>query len=64
MSAASRATRARLAALSRHRSANDPAIAAAEAEHHAQALADHVERVVGTLTAEQRDRIAALLATA
>jgi len=53
--------RARLAVLTRHRSPDDPAIAAARRSLATERLADHVERVIPTMTAEQCDRIAALL---
>jgi len=63
--------RARLAALSRHRDPDDPAIADARrdlaAERTAEQLAEHVQGVVDrfpALTPEQRDRIAALLRSA
>jgi hypothetical protein len=59
-------TRARYAALIRHRPPDDPAVTAAARDHRAEVLAEHVRRIVDTfppLTAAQRDRIAALLAS-
>lgn len=59
--------RARYAALSRDRSPDDPELLAARHDLAAARLADAVARTVskfGPLTAEQRDRIAALLAPA
>lgn len=53
--------RARLAVLTRHRAPGDPAIAEARSNLATERLAEHVKRVVPTMTAEQRDRIAALL---
>lgn len=56
--------RARLAALRRHRSADDPLVADAARDLAAQRLEDHIRRVVDQappLTAQQRDRIGALL---
>lgn len=56
--------RARVAALVRHRGADDPAVLEAKRELAAENIASYVERVVAgapPLTPEQRDRIAALL---
>ena len=56
--------RARLAALHRHRTPDDPQITQARRDLAAERLAEHVRAVVDTfppLSAEQRDRIAALL---
>jgi hypothetical protein len=58
--------RARVAALKRHRSPDDPVIADATRDLAAARLTDHVQRVVDAapkMTAEQRDKIAALLRT-
>lgn len=56
--------RAKYAALSRHRTADDPAVIDAGRDLAAEVLSAQVAKVVskfGPLTAEQRDRIAALL---
>lgn len=56
--------RARIAALSRDRAADDPEIICARRDLAAARLADHVERVIADappLTGEQRAHIAALL---
>ncbi len=56
--------RAKVAALTRHRSPNDPAIAEATRDLAAERLAEHVRAVVAgfpPLTPEQRDKIATLL---
>jgi hypothetical protein len=56
--------RARVAALSRSRTPDDPELVAERRKLRAQVLEDHVRRVVEAappLTQEQRDRIAALL---
>lgn len=56
--------RARVASLTRSRPPNDPDLLNARRNLAAERLADHVARVVAeapTLTAEQRDRITALL---
>jgi hypothetical protein len=58
------AERARLASLTRSRSADDPDLIDARRRLKALRLEEHVARVVAEappLTAEQRDRIAALL---
>lgn len=57
-------SRARVAALSRSRSADDPDLLNARRDLRAARLAQHVSRVVAEaplLTDEQRERIAALL---
>lgn len=56
--------RARVASLSRSRTADDPDLVAARLNLRAERLADHVAKVVNAappLSAAQRDRIAALL---
>lgn len=56
--------RGRLNSLRRYRPADDPAVVEAARDLKAEALADYVRKVVDQappLTAEQRDRIAALL---
>lgn len=56
--------RARIAALSRSRPADDPDILAARRDMRAARLADYIARTVDTappLTTEQRDSLAALL---
>ncbi len=56
--------RARLAALTRHRNPDDPALSDARRDFHAERLAEAVRRVVDSappLTTAQRDTIAALL---
>jgi len=56
--------RARLAALSKRRDPDDPAVIEARRDLAAESLAIHVERVIATappLTDSQRNRIAALL---
>lgn len=58
------AERARLASLTRSRSADDPDLIDARRSLKALRLEEHVARIVAEappLTAEQRDRIAALL---
>lgn len=58
--------RARVAALSRSRSADDPDFVAAKRDLAAARLEDYVERTVAAappLTDEQRDRIARILLT-
>lgn len=58
------AHRARVASLSRSRTANDPDLIAARQALKAARLADHIRRTVAEappLTAEQRDRLALLL---
>ncbi len=55
-----------VAALTRHRGTDDPAVTAAIRDLAAESLAEHVRRVVDRfppLTPEQRDRIAALLSS-
>lgn len=62
--AAERKAHGRSAVLHRHRGADDPELLAARAAHAEAALVVHITRVVDAappLTAEQRDRIAALL---
>jgi hypothetical protein len=61
---AQRKLRAQIAAKTRHRGPEHPETAEAHREYRAEGLAEHVRRVVDTfppLTAEQRDKIAALL---
>ncbi len=56
--------RARVAALTRHRNPDDPALNDARRDLAAERLAHYVQRVVDTaptLTVEQRERIANLL---
>lgn len=56
--------RARLAALHRHRGADDPAVVEAAADLAVEGLAEHIARVVDTaptLTADQISRLRALL---
>lgn len=56
--------RARVAALTRSRDADDPDLVEARRNLRAERLADHVKRVVDEappLTAEQLDRICSLL---
>ncbi|MGV0695861.1 hypothetical protein [Mycobacterium paraintracellulare] len=56
--------RAKYAALIRHRSADDPDVLDAKRDLVAEGLRVHIERVLASappLTAEQRDRIAAIL---
>lgn len=56
--------RARVASLSRSRPADDPDLVDARRNLRAERLAAHIEKVVAEappLTAEQRDRLAALL---
>ena len=56
--------RARVAALKRHRSCDDPDVASAEADLAVTRLEDHVRKVVDSfpsLTDAQRNRLAALL---
>lgn len=56
--------RARVASLSRSRTADDPDLVGARLNLRAERLADHVAKVVNAappLSAAQRDRIAALL---
>jgi len=56
--------RARVAALTRSRAADDPELVNARRNLRAAKLEEHIARVVGEappLTADQRDRIAALL---
>lgn len=58
------AARARLASLTRHRGADDPATIDAARDLAAEGLAEHIRAVVDTappLTSDQRDRLAALL---
>ena len=58
--------RGRVAALSRSRDANDPDLINARLELRAARLADYIQRTVNAappLTAEQRDRLALLLAS-
>lgn len=62
--AAERKTHARAAVLHRYRAPGDAELLAARAAHTEAALAAHITRVVNAsppLTAEQRERIAALL---
>lgn len=57
-------TRARVASLSRSRTADDPDLIAARRELTATSLEDYIRRVVSAappLTPEQRDRLALLL---
>lgn len=57
-------TRARHAALSRHRPKDDPAVVEAARDHAAAKLAAHIAEVVDSAAAptdEQRDRLAGLL---
>jgi hypothetical protein len=57
-------TRAKVAALSRSRSADDAELATARRDLAAERLAEHVQRVVANappMTDEQRVKIAALL---
>jgi len=64
LSADTRHHRARIAALTRSRQPDDPDLIDARRSLAAETLAEHVARVVATappLTAEQRDRIAAIL---
>ena len=59
-----RSPRARIAALSRSRPADDPDLVEARRDLHAARLAEHITRVVDAappLTDEQRDRLAVLL---
>ncbi len=59
-----RSTRARIASLSRSRSADDPDLIEARRDLAAERLAEHIERVVAAappLSREQRDRLALLL---
>jgi hypothetical protein len=56
--------RARIASLSRSRTADDPTLLEARRNFRAERLAEHVRRVVAAappLSAAQRDKIAALL---
>ncbi len=56
--------RARVAALTRSRPADDPELVDARRNMRAERLADHIRRIVDDappLTAEQRDRLALLL---
>ncbi|WP_454853257.1 hypothetical protein [Promicromonospora soli] len=56
--------RARIAALTRSRTPNDPELVSARRDLAAEMLAEHVARVVAEappLTTEQRERIATLL---
>ncbi|MGC5246435.1 hypothetical protein ACPXB3_05870 [Gordonia sp. DT219] len=56
--------RAKIAALSRSRTADDPELIAAHRDLRAERLADHVQKVLADappLTDAQRERIAALL---
>ncbi len=56
--------RARLAALTRHRYPNDPAVESAAQTLALTGLEEHVQKVVSTfpsLSSDQRNRIAALL---
>jgi hypothetical protein len=56
--------RARIAALSRSRKADDPDLITARRDLRAEKLADHIRQVVDAappLSDEQRDRLAALL---
>ncbi|WP_344054452.1 hypothetical protein [Microbacterium lacus] len=56
--------RARVASLSRSRSADDPDLIAARRDLRAARIEDYIQRVVATappLTADQRSRLAALL---
>lgn len=58
------AERARVASLSRSRTADDPQLIAARRNLRAERLADHIRRVVDEappLTDEQRDKLATLL---
>lgn len=58
--------RARVAALTRHRKPDDPALSAARRDLAAERLSEFVQRVVATappLTTQQRDTITALLRT-
>lgn len=59
--------RARVASLTRSRSADDPELVAAKRNLRAVRLEDYIKRVVDEapeLTAEQRERLAALLCPA
>lgn len=56
--------RAKLAALSRDRSHDDPELVAARRDYRAEKLAEHIAKAVAEappLTDEQRDRLATLL---
>lgn len=58
------AERARVASLSRSRTADDPDLVAARRNLKAERLADYIARTVASappLTADQRDRLALLL---
>lgn len=64
LSSAGRNLRAKCAILARHRGPDAPETIEAGRDYRAEVLAEHVRKVVDTfppLTAEQRDRIAALL---
>ena len=64
LSPSSRHYRGKVAALSRSRAADDPALVDARRDLRAERLADHIRRVVDEappLTTEQRDRLALLL---
>lgn len=59
-----RAASSRVSALSRSRSADDPALQAARRDLRFAGLEEHIQRVVDAapaLTPEQRDRLAVLL---
>ncbi len=56
--------RARVAALGRHRDADDPVVVSARRDLRAARAEDYIRRLVDAappLTAEQRDRLAVLL---
>lgn len=64
LSADGRKLKAQRAGLTRHRGADHPDTVAVERDYRAEVLAEHVRKVVDgfpPLTAEQRDKIAALL---
>ena len=64
LSSISRHERAKVAALTRSRAANDPELVEARRNLLAARLEDHIRRTVDTappLSAEQRDRLAILL---
>jgi hypothetical protein len=64
MSSNTRASRARLAALTRHRPAGDPEVLQAEREHHLLSLEEHAQRVAdqfGPIPDDVADHVAAIL---
>lgn len=54
-------SRARVAALARHRPADDPELAMARSEHRAATLEDRLRADLPSLTLEQRARLARIL---